>query len=206
MAKAGYALFTAGQVLTAAQVNTYLMQQAVPQFATSAARDSALSAVLDEGLLSCQDDSNSLTVYSGAAWSTIGPVHGLGTTWTPTITQSGAVTCTVTKAVYYRLGRLIVANFLVAITGSGTGSNDIVIGGFPTAASGIQLAGWGEVVDTSSVTSDEGPAILVSTTTIKIKSSSRATGAYLGTSIMTSGLASGDFVSGNLIYEAAADA
>ena len=68
MAGAGYKLFATGDVLTAAQVNTYLMQQTVMVFASSAARTSALSGVLAEGMVSYLQDSNVLEVYDGSAW------------------------------------------------------------------------------------------------------------------------------------------
>ena len=68
MAGAGYKLFATGDVLTAAQVNTYLMQQTVMVFASSVARTSALSGVLAEGMVSYLQDTNTLEVYDGAAW------------------------------------------------------------------------------------------------------------------------------------------
>jgi len=68
MAGAGYKLFATGDVLTAAQVNTYLMQQTVMVFASSAARTAALSGVLAEGMVSYLQDTNSLEVYDGSAW------------------------------------------------------------------------------------------------------------------------------------------
>lgn len=68
MAGAGYKLFATGDVLTAAQVNTYLMQQTVMVFADSAARTTALSGVLAEGMVSYLQDTNSLEVYDGSAW------------------------------------------------------------------------------------------------------------------------------------------
>jgi hypothetical protein len=45
MAGAGAKLFTSGSVLTAAQVNTFLMDQAVMVFATTTARDAAFGGV-----------------------------------------------------------------------------------------------------------------------------------------------------------------
>jgi len=68
MAGAGYKLFATGDVLTAAQVNTFLMQQTVMVFASSAARTAALSGVLAEGMVSYLQDTNSLEVYDGSAW------------------------------------------------------------------------------------------------------------------------------------------
>jgi hypothetical protein len=68
MAGAGYKLFATGDVLTAAQVNTFLMEQAVMRFADSAARNTALSGVLAEGMVSYLQDTNSLEVYDGSDW------------------------------------------------------------------------------------------------------------------------------------------
>jgi hypothetical protein len=68
MAGAGYKLFATGDVLTAAQVNTFLMQQTVMVFASSAARTTALSGVLAEGMVSYLQDTNSLEVYDGSVW------------------------------------------------------------------------------------------------------------------------------------------
>jgi hypothetical protein len=55
-------------VLTAAQVNTYLQEQTVMVFASSAARTSALSGVLAEGMVSYLQDTNAVEVYNGSAW------------------------------------------------------------------------------------------------------------------------------------------
>lgn len=68
MAGAGYKLFNTGDVLTAAQVNTYLMQQTVMVFASATARTTALSGVLAEGMVSYLQDTNALEVYDGSAW------------------------------------------------------------------------------------------------------------------------------------------
>ena len=68
MAGAGYKLFNTGDVLTAAQVNTYLQEQTVMVFASSAARTSALSGVLAEGMVSYLQDTNVVEVYNGSAW------------------------------------------------------------------------------------------------------------------------------------------
>lgn len=68
MAASGYKLFVTGDVLTAAQVNDYLMLQTVMVFANSAARTSALSGVLAEGLVSYLKDTDVVEVYTGSAW------------------------------------------------------------------------------------------------------------------------------------------
>ena len=72
MAGAGALLFTSGQVLTAAQVNTYLMDQSIMRFATVAARDAAFGGAgeptLAEGMFAYIDADNSLYFYSGSSW------------------------------------------------------------------------------------------------------------------------------------------
>ena len=76
MAGAGAKLFTSGAVLTAAQVNTFLMDQAVMRFADEAARTAAFGGVgepvLAEGMMSYLMDTDSVEVYDGAAWVGIG--------------------------------------------------------------------------------------------------------------------------------------
>jgi hypothetical protein len=72
MAGAGYKLFQTGDVLTAAQVNTYLNEQTVMVFASSTARTTALSGVLAEGMMSYLQDTNSVEVYNGSSWVNVG--------------------------------------------------------------------------------------------------------------------------------------
>ena len=68
MAGAGYKLFSTGDVLSASDVNTYLMQQTVMSFASSAARTTALASVLAEGMVTYLQDTNVVEIYTGASW------------------------------------------------------------------------------------------------------------------------------------------
>ena len=68
MAGAGYKLFNTGDVLTAAQVNTYLMEQTVMVFDDAASRTTALTGVVSEGMISYLKDTNAVEVYNGSAW------------------------------------------------------------------------------------------------------------------------------------------
>ena len=68
MAGAGYKLFATGDVLSASEVNTYLMQQTVMSFASSAARTTALASVLAEGMVTYLQDTNVVEIYTGSAW------------------------------------------------------------------------------------------------------------------------------------------
>jgi hypothetical protein len=67
MAGAGFKTFTAGSILTASEVNTYLMEQSTMVFATTTARDAAITAP-SEGMQCYITDSNRLMFYDGAAW------------------------------------------------------------------------------------------------------------------------------------------
>lgn len=119
MAGAGRKDWTAGAQVAAADMDTYLMEQTVMQFATSAARDTALASILDEGLLTTQADSNSLTAYSGSAWSTTGPLWGALTSYTSAISGTGwAIGNGTLSAQYARQGRLVY--FQVSVTFGGT--------------------------------------------------------------------------------------
>jgi hypothetical protein len=60
-------VFVAGEILTAANVNTNLMDQAVMSFAGTAARGSAIPSP-SEGMVSYLADSDSLSVYNGSSW------------------------------------------------------------------------------------------------------------------------------------------
>ncbi len=76
MAGAGAKLFTSGAVLTAAQVNTFLMDQTIMRFATTAARDAAFGGAgeptLAEGMFAYIDADNKLYFYTGSAWVEFG--------------------------------------------------------------------------------------------------------------------------------------
>jgi hypothetical protein len=102
MAGAGYRLFNTGDVLTAAQVNTYLQQQVIMVFADSTARTTALSGVLAEGMFSYLTGTNAFQYYDGAAWADVsnpgditGVTAGTGLSGGGT---SGAVTLSIDTA------------------------------------------------------------------------------------------------------------
>jgi hypothetical protein len=113
----GFKTFTTGEVLTAGDVNGYLMQ-GINVFTNATARDAAITAPA-EGQFAFTKDNNSLWYYDGAAWVASGAtgdiegvtagvgISGGGTSGTVTVTNSMATALT-TK------GDIVVA------TGSGT--------------------------------------------------------------------------------------
>ena len=109
MAGAGFKTFTAGEVFTASDANTYLMQQAVMVFTNEAARDAAITAP-SEGMHAYLTaptipaatggatyiPTGITTVYNGSAWVCVTPVgaftsnEGTSTSNTYTTTLSGS--------------------------------------------------------------------------------------------------------------------
>lgn len=87
MSGLGYRTFTAGAVLTAAQVQGYLQDQAVMVFATSAARTSALASPT-QGMVSYLENSNSYWQYYEAYNSGTNPGGASVAGWYP---QEGTV-------------------------------------------------------------------------------------------------------------------
>lgn len=100
MAGAGAKLFVSGDVLTAAQVNTYLMDQTIMTFASTSARDAAFGGAgeptLAEGMYAYTSDTNTLWYYTGSAWESAGATAQqltlnaqTGTSYTLVLSDSG---------------------------------------------------------------------------------------------------------------------
>jgi len=68
MAGLGRKVFAAGEVLTAANVGGYLMDQTVMVFNDAASRTSALGLEVSEGMVSYTKDDNAIQYYDGSAW------------------------------------------------------------------------------------------------------------------------------------------
>jgi hypothetical protein len=60
-------VFTAGEVLAAADVNSFMMDQTIMTFAGTAARGSAI-VTATEGMYAHLNDTDALTYYNGSAW------------------------------------------------------------------------------------------------------------------------------------------
>lgn len=64
-----FRIFAAGEVLSAANVNDYLAEQAISTFASTGARGSAIASPT-EGQFSYLQDTDQLAYYDGSAWVT----------------------------------------------------------------------------------------------------------------------------------------
>ncbi len=110
----GFKTFTTGEVLTAGDVNGYLMQ-GINVFANATARDAAITSP-QEGQFAYTKDNNSLWYYTGSAWAASGAtgdiegvtagvgISGGGTSGTVTITNDMATTITTNGDLLYGTG------------------------------------------------------------------------------------------------------
>ena len=72
-APAGYRTFTAGEVLTAGNVQTFLQDQVIPVYSNSAAANTALPSPA-EGQFRFLRDTDAFEYYTGSAWVAAGGV------------------------------------------------------------------------------------------------------------------------------------
>ena len=139
----GFKTFTTGEVLTAADVNGYLMQ-GVLVFATEAARNSAITSP-QEGQFAFTKDTNSLWYYTGSAWAASGAtgdiegvtagtgISGGGTSGTVTITNSMATAIDAK-------GDLVVGTGADAFSRLAVGTNGQVLTADSGEATGLKFA------------------------------------------------------------------
>jgi hypothetical protein len=132
---------------------------------------------------------------------------GQWTVHTPTITQSVAVSNTVTYSRWMRIGRLVIWSCAVAITSAGTGNNIITFTLPVTAAhapGALLVVGSGHIND-ASVAQYNVNAALNSSTLLGFLRSDNTYSNWFGID-PNMALASGDVMDFTVMYEAAADA
>lgn len=97
---AGRKVFQAATVLTAADVNNFLMDQAVMVFAGTAARGSALGTAVTEGMVTYLEDLNEIDVYTGTTWEQVYPLQATVRTIAAATTLSSAVAADKNNVIY----------------------------------------------------------------------------------------------------------
>jgi hypothetical protein len=156
----GFKTFITGEVLTAGDVNGYLMQ-GINVFTNATARDAAITAPA-EGQFAFTKDNNSLWYYDGAAWVASGAtgdiegvtagvgISGGGTSGTVTVTNSMATAMT-TK------GDIVVATGSGTFVRQGVGANGTVLTADSAEADGVKWAtpaGGGKVLQVVNATTN----------------------------------------------------
>jgi len=142
----GFKDFTTGEVLTAADVDGYLMQ-GIWVFASAAARDAAVTSP-QEGNFAFTKDNNSLWYYDGATWVASGAtgdiegvtagigISGGGTSGTVTITNSMATAIDAK-------GDLVVGTGADTFSRLGVGTNGYTLVADSAEATGLKWAAAG---------------------------------------------------------------
>jgi hypothetical protein len=121
----GFRTFTAGEVLTASNVQNYLQDQVVMTFAGSAARSSAIgTANFEEGMTSYLTDTDKMEVYNGTNWVSVAPTSTQGLTLLQSVTFSGVSSVSLPTGTFtstYDNYKIIISN----VTSSVGSSQDI---------------------------------------------------------------------------------
>jgi hypothetical protein len=118
--------FTAGEVLAAADVNDFLMDQSLMTFAGTAARGSAIPTPV-EGMLTYLDDSDIYESYSGSAWLPALPM-GAWQSYTPTFTGFTLGDGTIEVAKYSQIGNTVHCKVQVTLGSTSAVTGSITIG------------------------------------------------------------------------------
>jgi hypothetical protein len=172
----GFKTFTTGEVLTAGDVNGYLMQ-GINVFTNATARDAAITAPA-EGQFAFTKDNNSLWYYDGAAWVASGAtgdiegvtagigISGGGTSGTVTVTNSMATAIDAK-------GDLVAGTAADTFARVAVGTNGQVLTADSTAATGLA---WASASSPSYTWTSYTPTIGAATGSI---TTSSATGKYI---------------------------
>ena len=203
---AGFKEFVTGEILTAADVNSYLMEQSVMVFASTAARDAAITAP-SEGMFAYSLADDSYYVYSGSAWL---PYNIVWKSYTPTLSGVTLGTGYTLSAAWAQLGELVVVNFYFALSSTSAITGDVSFSLPVNQASSNRSisAGLATVVDASPATRYPGTVLLSGTPGYAFIRIMTASGTYVTNTALSSSVpiavwTTSDAISANVIYEAA---
>jgi hypothetical protein len=123
MAGAGYRTWTAGEVVTASNVQNFLQDQTIGVYAGTAARSSAVLSP-SEGQVSYRTDDDVVEVYNGTAWVPVAPADTAGLVHIKQATGSGVAAINVNDCfsadfTHYK----VVTDLLHATSSAGSGVN-----------------------------------------------------------------------------------
>lgn len=194
----GYKSWVAGAQVNAVDVKDYLQLQTVMKFASAAARNSALSAVLREGLTAYLDDVNQVTVYDGANWQIASDI-GSWSSYTPTLTN-GAVGNGTLAGSYTKRGKTVHA-WGIWIWGTTSSMSGTLSFALPMAGATGNECGSVKYLDVGTA-HISGSCFMPFTTLVQpVHSSAGNSGLVNATNPFT--FASGDEIRFSITYEAA---
>lgn len=205
MAGAGYKSWASGDILTASDTNTYLMQQSVMTFATTAARDAAITAP-SEGMFAYSLADDEFYVYSGSAWL---PFDISWKSWTPTINGVTLGSGYTLSATYVQIGKTVVANFYFALgsTSAVTGDVNFSLPVNHANTNRSSAAGNATIIDASPNARYSGMCYPVSTPSYCYIRVFNASGTYTTQTALTSAIpitfTTSDAIVATITYEAA---
>jgi hypothetical protein len=138
-------VFTPGEVLAAADVNNFLMNQSVMTFAGTAARSSAIGTAV-EGMLTYLEDTNTFQYWSGSAWAAIPSVSPTNATVTTAYTATAAnaggfIYSTSSSAITVTIPDVFTIGDRIDIIRDGAGTVTIAAGTGVTSWAGAGTAG-----------------------------------------------------------------
>lgn len=159
----GYVTVAAPGTITASYGNTNIRDQVVTPFATTGARDSAITSPVD-GMLCTITGTDTLMEYNGSAWVIVSePLQ----TWTPSLTQGVGVSVTTVVGWYRRENGEWTGKVTLAITSAGTLGSGLIIS-LPFTLPSAEHVGGSFIYFDSGVGYYVGTVFPLSTTTFSL--------------------------------------
>jgi hypothetical protein len=161
----GYRTFTAGEVLTASNVQNFLQNQSVMVFADSTARATSIgTANFEEGMVSYLENSDTVEVYNGATWGSIAPTSTQGLTLINTTSFSGVSSHSLTQDTFsssYKDYRLV---YKITTTQSSNITYRFRTAGSDNSTSNYQYQNFTAIGGSVSASNDTGTSIAITST------------------------------------------
>ena len=188
-----------GDVLSASDLNTYVRDQWIT-ICTAGTRPTTST----DGRVIYETDTNRYYRWSTGSSSWV-LILGGSETWidyTPTVTQSGALTITNTSSRYRLSGKTCTVAVLLTMTSAGTGGSPVLCSLPVTAAvTSDRVIGAGEVIDTSNAQYAGAACLVASGTYVAIRNGGTTTATYYVGSDPNFAVANGDKLSFTVTYE-----
>jgi len=143
--------------------------------------------------------------YTSGSWSALADSRGIGAwqSYTPTVTQSGTITCTTNYSKYIQIGKLVIWSFKVTYSsGTGTSGNALTLTLPVNAAGATHSLGSGMIYYNPTPRPYAGSWMNPTAGTIQLESDDTSN-SYWGYVPSLAFSAANNFAVGNLTYEAA---